>query len=93
MKLSRPRPQTQLAFSRQTRYGLAARIHQANDPTNVRAASRSHDASDSLVDDWGCLTDRPEREAIPYNIDLQCCRPLNSPLDQSLGKRVFHVFL
>src|ERR1700757_557929 len=58
-----------------------------------KAASRSHAASDSLVDDWGCLTNRPEREAFPGNINLQCCRPLNSPLDQRFGQRVFYILL
>ena len=54
---------------------------------------RSYVASDSLVDDWGCLNNGPERKAIPGNINLQCRRPLNSPLDQRLGERDFNILL
>src|SRR5215475_10830963 len=79
-------------FSRQTRHGLAARTTRDGFSAD-QTASRSHVASDSLVDDRGCLTDRPECKAFPCNIDLQCCGPLNSPLNQGLGERVFDVFL
>jgi len=34
------------------------------------AAMRSHAASDSLMNDWGCLTNGPERKAFPGNINL-----------------------
>src|SRR5574340_515435 len=80
-------------FSRQSRYGLAARRTLAV-PNFAKTASRLHVvASDSLVDDRGCLSNRPERQSFAGHINLQRSRSLNSALDQRLGERVFHILL
>src|ERR1700730_9880487 len=39
-------------------------------------------ASDSLVDDRGCLNNWPESQSLPRNVNLQCCRSLDSTRDQ-----------
>ena len=94
-KQGRAPEQPKMSFSRQTWHRLAA-YYAARHPLSTRriaVTSNCYVASDSLVDYRGCLTHRPERETFPCNINLQCCRSLDSPLDQSLGERVFHILL
>src|SRR5215471_13534066 len=81
-------------FSCQTRYGLAARSSLCGFPPKGLTAWRSHVvASDSLVDDRGCLSNRPESENFPCDVYLQRRRPLNPTLNECLGQRVFYILL
>src|ERR1700687_4567805 len=87
MRLSRPRPQTQvvLLLPDPVWAGWPLPPAEPGSPFDV--------VSDSLVDDRGCLTNGPEGKAFPCDINLECRGPLNSTLDQRLGERVLYILL